>query len=74
MARKVRVALAGLGSVSQRGILPHLAEEDAREHVESGRRPQLRDQGGRIDPACDHVQRGDDVVPVEQPTPSRARR
>jgi predicted dehydrogenase len=34
MARKVRVALAGLGSVSQRGILPHLAEEDAREHVE----------------------------------------
>jgi predicted dehydrogenase len=34
MARKVRVALAGLGSVSQRGILPHLAEPDAREHVE----------------------------------------
>src|SRR5688500_17083923 len=34
MARKVRVALAGLGSVSQRGIHPHLAEEDAREHVE----------------------------------------
>ena len=34
MARKVRIALAGLGSVSQRGILPHLAEPDAREHVE----------------------------------------
>jgi predicted dehydrogenase len=34
LASKVRVALAGLGSVSQRGILPHLAEEDAREHVE----------------------------------------
>jgi predicted dehydrogenase len=34
MVRKVRIALAGLGSVSQRGILPHLAESDAREHVE----------------------------------------
>ena len=34
MARTIKVALAGLGSVSQRGILPHLAEPDAREHVE----------------------------------------
>jgi predicted dehydrogenase len=34
MPRKVRVALAGLGSVSQRGILPHLAQPDALERVE----------------------------------------
>ena len=34
MARKVKVALAGLGSVSQRGILPHLAQDDAREKME----------------------------------------
>lgn len=34
MARKVKVALSGLGSVSQRGILPHLAQEDALERVE----------------------------------------
>jgi predicted dehydrogenase len=34
MPRKVRVALVGLGSVSQRGILPHLAQADARERVE----------------------------------------
>jgi predicted dehydrogenase len=34
MPRKVRVALAGLGSVSQRGILPHLAQADALERVE----------------------------------------
>ena len=34
MAKKTRLALAGLGSVSQRGILPHLAQADARERVE----------------------------------------
>lgn len=34
MARKVKVALSGLGSVSQRGVLPHLAQSDALEHVE----------------------------------------
>lgn len=34
MARKTRLALAGLGSVSQRGILPHLAQADALERVE----------------------------------------
>jgi predicted dehydrogenase len=34
MKRKVRVALVGLGSVSQRGILPHLAQPDALERVE----------------------------------------
>src|ERR1700738_1300810 len=34
MARKIKVALAGLGSVSQRGILPHLAEADALEKME----------------------------------------
>src|SRR5688572_25748863 len=34
MGAKVRVALAGLGSVSQRGILPHLAQADALERVE----------------------------------------
>lgn len=33
-AKKVRLALAGLGSVSQRGILPHLAQSDALERVE----------------------------------------
>src|SRR5688500_4747718 len=33
-SRKVRLALAGLGSVSQRGILPHLAQADALERVE----------------------------------------
>lgn len=35
MARRVRVALSGLGSVSQRGILPHLACDDAQEHIET---------------------------------------
>jgi predicted dehydrogenase len=34
VSRKIRVALAGLGSVSQRGILPHLAQADAREKME----------------------------------------
>jgi predicted dehydrogenase len=34
MSEKVRVALAGLGSVSQRGILPHLAQDDARQKME----------------------------------------
>lgn len=34
MARKIRVALAGLGSVSQRGILPHLAQADALEKLD----------------------------------------
>jgi predicted dehydrogenase len=34
MSRKIRVALAGLGSVSQRGILPHLAQADAREKMD----------------------------------------
>ena len=33
--RRVKVALAGLGSVSQRGILPHLACADAQERVET---------------------------------------
>src|SRR5262249_20064954 len=36
MSRKIRVALAGLGSVSQRGILPHLAQADAREKMDLG--------------------------------------
>jgi predicted dehydrogenase len=31
---KIRLALAGLGSVSQRGILPHLAQADALERVD----------------------------------------
>src|SRR4051812_22384653 len=34
MARKIKVALAGLGSVSQRGILPHLAQQDALQKME----------------------------------------
>ena len=34
MTRKVKVALSGLGSVSQRGILPHLAQPDALERME----------------------------------------
>ena len=34
VATKTRLALAGLGSVSQRGILPHLAQADALERVE----------------------------------------
>ena len=35
MPRRVKVALAGLGSVAQRGILPHLACGDARERLET---------------------------------------
>jgi predicted dehydrogenase len=34
MPRKIKVALSGLGSVSQRGILPHLAQDDALEKME----------------------------------------
>ncbi len=33
--RRIKVALAGLGSVAQRGILPHLACADAQERVET---------------------------------------
>ncbi len=35
MAQRLRVALAGLGSVSQRGILPHLAQPDAHEFIDT---------------------------------------
>ena len=35
MARRVKVGLAGLGSVAQRGILPHLACADTQERVET---------------------------------------
>jgi len=34
MDRKIKIALAGLGSVSQRGILPHLSQDDARQKME----------------------------------------
>jgi len=34
MARKVKVGLVGLGSVAQRGILPHTYQEDARQKIE----------------------------------------
>jgi predicted dehydrogenase len=34
MARKIRVGLVGLGSLAQRGILPHTFQEDAREKIE----------------------------------------
>lgn len=34
MPAKIRVGLIGCGSLSQIGILPHLAEADAREHIE----------------------------------------
>ncbi|TAK24671.1 MAG: Gfo/Idh/MocA family oxidoreductase [Chloroflexota bacterium] len=34
MSRRVKIGLAGLGSVSQRGILPHLAVPDAQERIE----------------------------------------
>jgi predicted dehydrogenase len=34
MADKVKVGLVGLGSLAQRGILPHTFEEDAREKIE----------------------------------------
>src|SRR5690242_1703216 len=33
MAEAIRAGLVGCGSVSQRGILPHLSQEDAREQV-----------------------------------------
>jgi predicted dehydrogenase len=33
MDEQIRVALIGCGSVSQRGLLPHLAQEDAREII-----------------------------------------
>jgi len=33
MPRRIKVGLVGLGSVSQRGILPHLACDDAQERV-----------------------------------------
>jgi predicted dehydrogenase len=35
MPARVKVGLSGLGSVAQRGILPHLACEDAQERVET---------------------------------------
>lgn len=35
MAHKIRVGLAGLGSVAQRGILPHTFQADAREKIEA---------------------------------------
>lgn len=35
MARKVKVGLVGLGSLAQRGILPHTYQEDAREKIEA---------------------------------------
>ncbi len=35
MARKVKVGLVGLGSVAQRGILPHTFQDDAREKIEA---------------------------------------
>jgi len=34
MARKVKVGLVGLGSLAQRGILPHTFQDDAREKIE----------------------------------------
>src|SRR5258707_7786754 len=33
MHQPLKAALVGCGSVSQRGILPHLSQPDAREHV-----------------------------------------
>jgi predicted dehydrogenase len=35
MARKIKVGLVGLGSLAQRGILPHTFQEDAREKIEA---------------------------------------
>jgi predicted dehydrogenase len=35
MARKVKVGLVGLGSLAQRGILPHTYQEDARQKIEA---------------------------------------
>ena len=34
MARKIKVGLAGLGSLAQRGILPHTFQDDARDRYE----------------------------------------
>ena len=34
MGKRVRLGLSGLGSISQRGILPHLAQPDAQERIE----------------------------------------
>jgi predicted dehydrogenase len=34
MARKIKTAIIGLGSITQRGVLPHLDMKDAREIVE----------------------------------------
>ena len=34
MNERLRAALIGCGSVSQRGVLPHLDQEDAREVIE----------------------------------------
>jgi hypothetical protein len=30
----VRIGVAGLGSVSQRGIVPHLAQDDVKDRIE----------------------------------------
>src|SRR5262249_4049424 len=35
MARKIKVGLVGLGALSQRGILPHLLQDDAREKIDA---------------------------------------
>ena len=35
MERKIKVGLVGLGAVSQRGILPHLLQDDAREKIDA---------------------------------------
>ncbi len=35
MPRKIKVGLAGLGSIAQRGILPHTFQADAREKIEA---------------------------------------
>ncbi|HEX2035788.1 MAG TPA: Gfo/Idh/MocA family oxidoreductase, partial [Chloroflexota bacterium] len=35
MSRKIKVGLVGLGSLAQRGILPHTFQEDAREKIEA---------------------------------------
>ncbi|HVC33474.1 MAG TPA: Gfo/Idh/MocA family oxidoreductase [Chloroflexota bacterium] len=35
MGRKIKVGLAGLGSLAQRGILPHTFQDDAREKIDA---------------------------------------
>ncbi|MGH2371595.1 MAG: Gfo/Idh/MocA family protein, partial [Chloroflexota bacterium] len=35
MGRKIKVGLVGLGSLAQRGILPHTFQDDAREKIEA---------------------------------------